>query len=46
MSSPNDTYWCRKLSAYLHDSPDKVIALADHEDRARSLALQRHFHLR
>jgi hypothetical protein len=38
MSSPNDTYWCRKLSAYLHDSPDKVIALADHEDRARSLA--------
>ncbi len=34
----NPEYWRRKLSAFLHDSPDKVISLVDHEDRARSLA--------
>ena len=34
----NDTYWRRKLSAFLHDSPDKVIDLLDHEGRAKSLA--------
>jgi hypothetical protein len=38
MSTPNPEYWRRKLSAFLHDSPDKVISLLDHEDRARSLA--------
>lgn len=31
-------YWKRKLSAYLHDSPDKVLDIVDHERRARSLA--------
>lgn len=31
-------YWKRKLSAYLHDSPDKVLDIADHERRARTLA--------
>lgn len=38
MSTPNPEYWRRKLNAFLHDSPDKVISLLDHEDRARSLA--------
>ncbi len=38
MPATNETYWRRKFSAYLHDSPDKVIDLADHEGRARSLA--------
>ena len=38
MSTPNPEYWRRKLSAFLHDSPDKVISLLDHEDRALSLA--------
>ena len=38
MSIPNPAYWRRKLSAFLHDSPDKVIDLLDHEGRARSLA--------
>jgi hypothetical protein len=41
MSNPNPTaaeYWKRKLSAFLHDSPDKVLDIADHERRARTLA--------
>ncbi|SRR5260370_11855685 len=38
MSISNPAYWRRKLSAFLHDSPDKVIDLLDHEGRARSLA--------
>lgn len=38
MSVDNPTYWRRKLSAYLHDSPDKVIRIVDHEDRAKTLA--------
>ncbi|MBI4657943.1 MAG: type III-B CRISPR-associated protein Cas10/Cmr2 [Verrucomicrobia bacterium] len=44
MSLDNPTYWRRKLSAYLHDSPDKVISIVDHEDRARSLAQAEGFH--
>jgi hypothetical protein len=31
-------YWKRKLFAYLHDTPDKVLSIADHEERARRLA--------
>lgn len=34
----NGEYWRHKLSAFLHDSPDKVIDLVDHQGRARSLA--------
>ncbi len=32
------TYWKRKLAAYLHDSPDKVLSILDHEERARRIA--------
>jgi hypothetical protein len=38
MSLDNPTYWRRKLSAYMHDSPDKVISIVDHEGRAKALA--------
>lgn len=38
MSIDNPTYWRRKLSACLHDSPDKVISIVDHEGRAKALA--------
>ena len=38
MAGSNDTYWRRKLSAYLHDSPDKVLSILDHEERARRIA--------
>jgi CRISPR-associated protein Cmr2 len=38
MSTTKPEYWRRKLNAFLHDSPDKVISLLDHDDRARSLA--------
>ena len=38
MPGSNDTYWRRKLSAYLHDSPDKVLSILDHEERARRIA--------
>ena len=38
MAASNDTYWRRKLSAYLHDSPDKVLSILDHEERARRIA--------
>jgi CRISPR-associated protein Cmr2 len=31
-------YWKRKLAAYLHDSPDKVLSILDHEERARRIA--------
>jgi len=34
MSNSNPEYWRRKLSAFLHDRPDKVISLLDHEGRA------------
>jgi CRISPR-associated protein Cmr2 len=42
-SMSNAAYWRRKLSAFLHDSPDKVIDLLDHEGRARSLAQREGF---
>jgi CRISPR-associated protein Cmr2 len=38
MSPETATYWRRKLSAYLHDSPDKVLNILDHEQRARRIA--------
>lgn len=38
MPGSNDTYWRRKLSAYMHDSPDKVLSIVDHEERARRIA--------
>jgi CRISPR-associated protein Cmr2 len=37
---PTDLYWRRKLSAYLHDSPEKVLSLLDHESRARRIACE------
>lgn len=43
MSTQNELYWRRKLSAYLHDSPDKVIELSGHAKRARSLAQREGF---
>jgi hypothetical protein len=36
--SHESTYWKRKLAAYLHDSPEKVLSIVDHEQRARRLA--------
>lgn len=38
-------YWRRKLSALLHDSPDKVIKIVDHEQRAQALAQAEGFEL-
>lgn len=38
MPLTTDMYWKRKLSAYLHDSPDKVLSIVDHELRARRIA--------
>ena len=41
MSEPpvnNPVYWKRKLAAYLHDSPDKVLSIVDHEQRARRIS--------
>lgn len=32
------TFWKRKLAAFLHDSPDKVLGILDHENRARRIA--------
>lgn len=37
-SDHHPLYWKRKLYAYLHDSPDKVLDIADHERRARRIA--------
>ncbi|MGV3771286.1 MAG: type III-B CRISPR-associated protein Cas10/Cmr2 [Verrucomicrobiales bacterium] len=31
-------YWKRKIAAYLHDSPEKVVNILDHEHRARALS--------
>ena len=31
-------YWKRKLAAYLHDSPDKVLSIVDHEQRAHRIS--------
>ena len=36
MSTSNPEYWRRKLSAYLHDPPEKALDLAWHRDRAES----------
>ncbi len=36
--SPNPNFWKRKLAAFLHDSPEKVLSLLDHEMRARRIA--------
>jgi len=36
--SSDPTFWKRKLAAYLHDSPDKVLSIVDHEQRARRIA--------
>ncbi|MFN0128943.1 MAG: type III-B CRISPR-associated protein Cas10/Cmr2 [Verrucomicrobiales bacterium] len=38
MPTPTPSFWKRKLAAYLHDSPDKVLSIVDHEERARSLS--------
>jgi CRISPR-associated protein Cmr2 len=37
-SLPTATYWKRKLAAFLHDSPEKVLSIVDHEQRARRIA--------
>jgi len=36
--SPDAIYWKRKLAAFLHDSPEKVLSIVDHEYRARRIA--------
>lgn len=36
MSTSNPEYWRRKLSAYLHDPPEKALDLAWHKDRAEA----------
>jgi hypothetical protein len=38
MSQADPIYWKRKLAAYLHDSPEKVLSIVDHEQRARRIA--------
>lgn len=35
---PSALFWKRKLAAFLHDSPDKVLSILDHEERARRIA--------
>lgn len=37
-SPPTADFWKRKLAAFLHDSPDKVLRILDHEERARRIA--------
>lgn len=37
-SPPTALFWKRKLAAFLHDSPDKVLNILDHENRARRIA--------
>jgi len=37
-SASNEEFWKRKLAAYLHDSPDKVLSIVDHEQRARRIS--------
>ncbi len=37
-TQPDALYWKRKLAAFLHDSPDKVLDILDHENRARRIA--------
>ncbi len=36
--APDANFWKRKLAAFLHDSPDKVLDILDHENRARRIA--------
>lgn len=38
MKERNDTYWQAKLAALMHDSPDKVLRIWDHEVRSRENA--------
>jgi len=38
MSKPSNLHWRRKLHALLHDSPDKVLDILDHENSARRIA--------
>lgn len=35
----NDTYWRRKLSAFMHDNPAKPLDIKHHEERALALRL-------
>jgi len=37
-SPPPADYWRQKISAYLHDSPDKALDILGHQNRAESLA--------
>ena len=37
-ATPPAEFWKRKLAAFLHDSPDKVLDILDHEKRARRIA--------
>ena len=37
-SESENLYWRRKLHAYLHDSPNKVLDILDHEHSARRIA--------
>ena len=38
MTTQETLYWRRKLHAYLHDSPNKVLDILDHENSARRIA--------
>ena len=38
MSDSAATFWKSKLAAFLHDSPDKVLSIVDHEQRARRIS--------
>lgn len=33
----NQDYWKNKLSNYLHDPPDKALAIPGHEERTKKL---------
>ncbi|HEY5893503.1 MAG TPA: hypothetical protein VIT91_09750 [Chthoniobacterales bacterium] len=37
-SSATVDFWKRKLAAFLHDSPDKVLSIVDHEKRAERIS--------
>jgi CRISPR-associated protein Cmr2 len=38
MPTNEPQFWQRKLAAFLHDSPDKVLSIVDHEQRARRIS--------
>jgi len=38
MSDASAAFWKKKLAAFLHDSPDKVLSIVDHEQRARRIS--------